>query len=113
MRPPHERSCAVGGHSLSLTDDRVEVKVLGSSDRLERTGEDPAIWLRGTDGLEVAGADWTAWDAAVASFNKALRNGRGRSGHLAAAGDADRRTAPPAASTIDVLGLAELRRRTR
>lgn len=87
--------------------------MLRSSDGLTSAGEDSSIWLRGTDGLEVAGADWNAWDAAVASFNQALRSNRARPVHLGAAGSADRRTAPTAGSAVDVLGLAELRRRTR
>lgn len=87
--------------------------MLRSNDGLGRAGADASIWLRGSDGLEVAGADRTAWDAAVASFNEALRSGSERLARPAAASDADPRTAPPAGSTIDVLGLAELRWRTR
>jgi hypothetical protein len=101
-----------GSRTQAAIDHRVEVKVLRSEDGPGRAGADASIWLRGSDGIEVAGADRNAWDAAVASFNKVLRSRAGPM-HPASTGDVDGTSAPPAGSMIDVLGLAELRRRTR
>ncbi len=77
----------------------------------ENTGAATTTWWIEAAELEVSGVDKAAWDEAVASFRRTLAKPRSYSPPSTVAGHLETSRTAIVGSTVDVVDLAELRRR--